>query len=230
MMFEPDKQKPGLAGLINSWSQTGKYPQFAIVKETAAAAQPAREFTSIVNENLIKDPKFDQQTQNGTALLPWVKSIGNFFPWSQVASVNLHDTAPTGLGYQEVGKLEPDTRYTLSADTRVVSVVDGVTTTSRLYLAVAPFSGAESGSKVLQAQDFVILGKIVEVKASPKEALTWRTLQTIYVSGVSGQDKNVGLPLYVVMDGKIEGSGISSNNGAPNGQPAWDNLSLLVEK
>ncbi|MBI3991571.1 MAG: hypothetical protein HY350_05420, partial [Candidatus Omnitrophica bacterium] len=32
MMFEPDKQKSGIPGLVSEWNQTGDYPEFIVVE------------------------------------------------------------------------------------------------------------------------------------------------------------------------------------------------------
>ncbi|MBI3991212.1 MAG: right-handed parallel beta-helix repeat-containing protein [Candidatus Omnitrophica bacterium] len=227
MMFDSDKQKPALPGINSGWRKNGNYPEFAIAKDEEKQAGTGRQFTRVVNENLIQDPEFVRQDQNGTTKLPWVNSAGRFHPWDKIACANLTDYAKRGVGYQEVGTLKPNTKYTLTGDMLVKTFIKDVTTTGFLYFATGP---VPASGKALQPENFILLGSPIEVIANSEEKLSWRKQQTIYISGNTGEDENVGKTLYVVLDGKIAGGGVNYNNGAPNGQVAWDNLRLLCEE
>ena len=225
MMFAPETARPAPVGRCEEWTRTGSYPAFSVSDQPE---QPVLEVKSAHYDNLVNDPLFAGQTQQGKIVPPWFRAEGGFhsFLWQGIA--NLADYAPAALGYQFIGVVTPSTRYTLWGLMRTSSTVAEVTTTGRMYLAVGPAT-PPTGAALTRA-DLTLVGTPAQAIAAPKVDISWRPYEALFGSGAQGEDKAVGQGLYVVLDGHIAGSGICPNGGNPNGQVAWDNLYAFSEQ
>lgn len=179
-------------------------------------------------DNLVADPQFAGQTQQGSIVPPWFRAEGGFhsFLWQGIA--NLADYAPSALGYQFIGVIAASTRYTLWGQMRTSSAIADVTTEGRMCLAAGP--PTPPADRPLTRADLRTVGSPAQATATPRVDLGWRPYQAFFASGAQGQDDAVGQGLYVVLDGRIAGSGICPNGGNPNGQVAWDNLYAFSEQ
>lgn len=225
MMFAPETLPHGIVGLREDWTKSGKYPVFVASELTDP---PVREVHSAHYDNLVQDPSFSKQPQGDKTAPPWFTSEGGFHSYMWMGIVNLADYAPSALAYQQIGTVQPGTRYTFWGLMRTTSALPDVTTTGRMYLAVGPATPPEGA--VLSRAQLTLVGTPGQAVAGPKVEVGWEPYQALYISGAAGEDQAIGQGLYVVLDGRIAGSGICGNGGNPNGQVFWDNLYAFSEQ
>ena len=225
MMIAPEELKAAPVGFRDDWTKTGKYPIYPV---SATPDEAVREVKSAVYDNMIRDPQFLGQTQDTKLLPPWYKAAGAFHSFMRTAYANLADYTPAAAGYQLIGPVKPNTRYTVWGYMQARSYVPNVNATGRFYLASGPAALPEG--RTLTPADLTPLGTPAEGIAKPNVLLNWRCYQAVFTSGAAGTDKSVGQGLYVVLDARIEGPGIGPNGGSLNGQVSWDNFLMFCEE
>jgi parallel beta-helix repeat protein len=198
--------KPGTPGLNAEWQASGSYPRFRSDQPDELAAPDA---WLVLPDNLVQDSSFRQPfgKDGETPAKPWT-ARGGLHVSGNMACANLApDPAASAVAFQKLDPARPGETYVLYADMHVVAA-DAV-------LATVGEAGLALGA------DLRPVGEGITVRAAPGATRPWAGAA---VEVRLGPDVPAGQDLFLVLRGRVEGTGGSAN---PAGFVRWDDVFVL---